>query len=412
MRKLIIALIIIGLFFLLGITIFVYRPSIKVYSISPARKGFILGARTDNAFLFLFYEHPTEGEAPLSQYDTLYSNELTIYTLSYTDNTQENLTLHMYRLETIRQGNTTIEVKRDIQNITITLVLRKYQIIKNIIELPTHDELFTVELYTQNGKRIFVFYHETHPLYLPAKKYTLGSLFMDRLAYILSALILCLVSLGVAKQTIEKRKIVPRLSVGTGLWIMTVAAVLLYITARMLIYMFGLLNVAWTYIPLAFCSYVFGFSLLKPKTQTVYLMKTLDAPYPTKQLYAIEVAQRDGKMYLADISWKDFLLGKCSEVKIEGTPQWAWKIENTDDIIYIFKEINENENITIKLEGIHEIDVDKWMSNLKTTEAIAKEKEYFRKRLLEEMATKETEIDKRVLDFIKKYEEILLAEGT
>jgi len=406
------ALIIIALIALIGIVVIVYRPTIKVYSIPEPRKGFILGARTDNAFLFLFYEHPSEGEAPLQQYDTLYSNELTIYALAYTDTTQENLTFHMYRVEQVKQGNTTIEVKRDIQNITVTLVLRKYQIVKNVIELPTHSEKFTVEIYSSDNNMIFKFYHETHPLFLPAKKYTLGSLFMDRLAYILSALIICLASLGAAKQTVEKRKIVPRLSVGAGLWIMTVAAVLLYITARMLIYMFGLLNVAWTYIPIAFCSYVFGFSLLKPKTQTVYLMKTLDAAYPTKKLYAIEVVQRDGKMYLADISWKDFLLGKCSEVKIEGTPQWAWKIENTDDIIYIFKEINENENITIKLEGIHEIDVDKWMSNLKTTEAIAKEKEYFRKRLLEEMATKETEIDKRVLDFIKKYEEILLAEGT
>ena len=371
MKKLVAALIIIGLFALSGIAIAVYKPKIKIYTIPEARKGFILGARTNNAFLFLFYQHPSEGEAPLQQYAILYSNELTIYALAYTDTTTENLTFHMYRLEEVKQGNTTIEVKRDVQNITVTLILRKYQIVKNVIELPTHSEKFTVEIYTSNGNMIFKFYHETHPLFLPAKKYTLGSLFMDRLAYILGCLLVVFAALGACKQTVEKKKVVPRLSLGAGLWIMTVAAVLLYITARVLIYLFGLLNVAWTYIPIAFCSYIFGFSLLKPKTKNIYLLRIVPSSMPQADLQAIEVVEKNHKYYLANISWKDFIFGREYMLNFN-EPRWKFDVIDSDDELYIFKKVEEqSEKISIELTGIHYKDVMEVLSEIKETENVA-----------------------------------------
>ena len=402
MRKLIIALIIIGLFFLLGIAIFVYRPSIKVYSIPPARRGFILGARTDNAFLFLFYEHPSEGLSPLQEYDTLYSNELIVYALAYTDTTQENLTLHMYRLEEVKQGNQTIEIKREIQNSTVTLILRKYQIVKNEIELPTHSEKFTVEIYTSNGNMIFKFYHETHPLFLPAKRYTLGSLFMDRLAYVLSALIVIFTMLGACRYTINKRRVVPSLSVGAGLWIMTIAAIILYFTARALIYLFGLINVAWTYIPIGIAAYFFGFSLMQPKKKTLFLMKTLPGSRPTKEIKVLEVIEDRHKLYNGEISWKDFILGKKQEIQFKGSEIWSWKIINSDDELYIYRNIKEeSDKIVIELEDIHIVDVDQALSKIKTLEGLASEKEHFRKKVLELLTKMEVEVDERVVDMFK-----------
>jgi len=405
------ALIIIVIIIMMGLVLISSPPEIKTYEIPEPREGLIVSARSDNAFLFLFYEHPDEGPCPLCQYDTLYSNELYIYALSYTNATYENLTLHMYRLEERTVGNETILVKVDVQNITITLTLTRFKMVENKIELPTHHKKYTCEIFTASGRKIFTFYHETHPIFLPAKRYTLGSLFMDRLGYILGAVVVCFIALGACRFTIDKRKIVPRMSLGTGLWLITIMAIMIYVSARVLIYTFGLLNVLWTYAPIGAAAYLFGFALMKPPSKTIYFMRTVDATEPTKELMAIEVIEKDGKLWVADIGWKDFIFGRKTEVRIEGKPKWHWKILNSDDIMYIFKDIQEDGNIIrVELEGIHEIDVDRWMSDLKSVESIAREKEYFRKRLLDEIAQKETEIDKRVLEFIKNYEKILLME--
>lgn len=401
---------VIGLFVLLGLVILLYRPSIKTYDIPTPEKGFFLGARTQEAFIFPFYEHPDAGLAPLKPFETLYSNSLTLYALAFGKGHEETLNIQMFYVEVLILENETRETKRDIQEFGFVLSLSQYKITENVLELPTHLREYTIELYSEDERQIFMFKHETHPLYLPARKYTLGNLFMDRLAYVVSALMITLVALGFSKVTVDKRKVVPRLGVGTGLWLMTMAFIVLYISAKVLIYKFGLLNIWWTYLPLIFSSYLFGFAILKPSAIILYFMKTIDSNVPTKEVDSISAVKRQNRFYNAKISWRAFLIGKEEQIDFQGEYYWYWHIKDSDDRIYIHKSISKDDLLKVELAGIHFKDVDEFLSELTTVTNISEQKETFRKELLELLAKFEVVVDRRALQFTKKYMELMLME--
>lgn len=402
---------VIGVFILLGLVIVLYLPSIRTYNVPQVERGFIMGARTESSFIFPFYDHPTEENAPLKQFDTLYSNKLYLYTLGYRDVTQEDLRVKMYRVEVVKTENGTQENVIDETEFNATLTVTQYKIVKNELEFPRHDEIYHVELYSMDGRRIFAFMHETHPVFIPARHFTLGSLFMDRLVYILSALLISIFALGLARMTVDRRQVVPQVGTGTALWLMSMSGVVLYIGARLLIYTFGVINLWWTYFPLLFSSYLFGFSILKPNTSLVYLMKTVKAHRPTKEVYPYEVVSVENVLYLAKISWGDFLMGKRTKLSFEEGEFWSWNIKDSEDAIYIFKSIEKKGyEIKITLEGIHEKDVDEALSDITTLEVIAKEKNEWRTSYLRERATKEVEIRRRLIDYVGNIEEALEKE--
>ena len=403
-------IVIIGIFILLGLTVFVYKPEIKTYTIPKPERGFILGARTESSFIFPFYNHPTEDKVPLRQFETLYANKLIVYALGYGESGEEVLKVRMYRLEMIETGNGTKEQIFDEMEFDFILSATKFKVVENSLELPRHDQEYKIEIYSQSGRRVFVFSHLTHPVYLPAEQHTQGSLFLDRLVYILSALLLSLMGLALARFTVDRKKVVPQVGTGTALWFMTMSGIMIYFSATILIYTFGIIDLWWTYLPLLFSSYLFGFSIIKPNTVNLYFMKTLESNIPLKELDSIKAVKRQNQLYNALISWKDFIIGKEQKIDFGESYYWYWHIKNSDDRIYIHKSITKEEMIKVELGGIHFKDVDKFLSELKTVESISEQKEIFRKELLNLLAKFEVVVDKRALEFTKKYMELMMME--
>lgn len=403
-------LVIIGVFILLGLVIFVYRPSLKTYPLPTPKEGFILGAKTKYSFVFPFYEHPKEGLAPLSPLETLYSNKLILFCLAYQDRSSEIIRIRMFQQKEVETENGTQVVIRNEEEFSYTLSMTQFKIVENELELSTHYETYKIELYLKDDNRIFVFYHLTHPSYLPAERYTLGSLQSDRMVYLFTVVLFALFCIGLSKITVDRRKIIPQIRIGTALWLSSIFILILLFAGEFLIYYYGLMSVWWTYLPLGIISYVFGFAILRPSTIMLYFMKTIEAHVPTKEMDSLMVVKKENDFYNANISWKDFMAGKEEKIDFEEEYYWYWRIKNSDDRVYIYKSITRGDIIKVELAGVHFKDVDEFLSELIKVTNISEQKEIFRKELLELIAKFEVVVDRRALQLTKKYMELMMME--
>lgn len=344
-------------------------------------KGFYKGViASDKTVFFFFYEHPQYGLTPLPLYGTLRSNTLIVYVYSPLKSGEINLTIVSYipKSQQVKEvvGNETIiktvMVPSDNRTQTYFIQVSNNEFVTDKLEFPTSRGYRHCLVY-YNGKYLFKFHHQTYKAYLEAPKYTLGTLFLDRLAYIIGTVIICMIAFAFSKLAIRRIKYVPELPRWVIAVLPTALIALAGFGAFYIIYYYALIEATYTYIPIFALMWIFGLYVVRIKPITFYLTCIEKTDIPTKTYEVLEVVKSENKYYLASNSWKDFLLGKRKEIKFEGDPVWYWIIEGTDDREYIFEDIQENDKeIIIKLAGIHYKIVEEVLSERTNVEKIAK----------------------------------------
>ena len=329
------------------------RLQLSFEELAPPRGGFYRGFVGKGILFFATYEHPQYGECPLVKYSTLHSNKFNLYAFSFStrDVTLEVVT-YLVRLEnrTVREGNTTrtetIEVPYDVQTLKVPIHVIANTFTKTEVELPTSRQERRVDI-KLDGRIIFQFKHETWRAYIPAPRHTLGTLFLDRLAYMAGATLTCLLAFAVAKATINRIKYVPEMPRWVIAFLPTILLMLAAFGAIYIVYYYALLEAAYTLIPIFILAWIYGLYLVRPKPIIWYLSKIVNAEQPTRRLEAIEVIQDENKFWTM-LGWRDFLRGHKREVVLigneENEPAWWYAVEGSNDRFIIYDSILEGDD--------------------------------------------------------------------
>ncbi|RLJ02258.1 MAG: hypothetical protein DRP11_03210 [Candidatus Aenigmatarchaeota archaeon] len=359
--------------------------------LTPPRGGFYRGFVGEGVLFFATYYHPQYQELPLTKYSTLHSNTFTLYAFSFStrDVTLEVVT-YLVRNETrtIKEGNTTrtvsILVPYDERAVKVPIHVIGGSFSKVEVELPTSLRLREAEI-RLNGRVLFRFKHETWKAFLPAPRYTLGTLFLDRMAYMAGTTLVCLFAFAVAKATINRVKYVPEMP----RWIIAILPTLLIILgafgAFYVVYYYALLEAAYTFIPIFVLAWIFGLYLVRPKPIIWYLSRIVNTEQPTKRLEMIEVIQDENRFWTMQ-GWRDFLRGRKREVTLVGNekddPAWWFNIEGSNDRFILYDDVLENEDrIAIKVAPLHEKSVEEWQVGLLEVKSLAEAYEKTKKDL-------------------------------
>ena len=269
--------------------------------LTPPRGGFYRGFTGKGVLFFITYESPQYGECPLVKYSTLHSNKFNLYAFSFStrDITLEVET-YLVRFEnrTVKEGNITrtetVEVPYDIQTFKVPIHTIANSFTKTEVELPTTLKKRRVDI-KLDGRTIFTFKHETWRAYIPAPRYTFGTLFLDRLAYMAGTTLVCLLAFAVAKATINRIKYVPEMPRWVIAFLPTILLMLAAFGAIYIVYYYALLEAAYTLIPIFILAWVYGLYLVRPKPIIWYLSKIVNAEQPTRRLEAIEMFRQGGR---------------------------------------------------------------------------------------------------------------------
>jgi len=400
-KKLIISLFIFLIF--LG-AILTYLPSLKitVYPRPSIPKWALVGSVSHQTLYVVFFPYE-DRKIPLRPYETLYTNDIEIYAITFSDKTEAKLTFYFYQEKEIE--NKTVQVNR--QKINYTMPLTRNDFTRLEVTLPTHSEEYNAMILA-DGKPILFFKHHSHPYYVYVpKRYTFGDLMTERLAYVFSSLVVCFIALGLSHKTTEKLKVIPKINVWGAIYVLTFLLAFIFYTTYETIYLFGITNVLWSY-PIIFISmYVFGFFLTRQPRRYLVLQRAVDAQTPTVDLKIWQIVQTDNEIYKADLSLREWFRNKPKRIEFKGNPKWKVIIKNSDNYLIYHKEIREDdEKITVDVEDIHLWDVEKYKSKIKTVKQIVKEKARLNKRVNELEAKFEVETDRKAREIFKAYQKI------
>lgn len=352
--------------------------------------GFYRGFTGEGVLFFATYQHPQFQEVPLQEYATLHSNTFTLYAFSFStrDVTLEVVTfLVRNETRTVKEGNTTrtvsVLVPYDERVVKVPIHVIGGSFSKVEVNLPTSTQLRQAEI-RLNGRVLFKFYHETWKAYLPAPRYTLGTLFLDRMAYMAGTTLVCLFAFAVAKATINRVKYVPEMP----RWVVAVLPTLLLLLglfgAFYVVYYYALLEAAYTFIPIFVLAWIFGLYLVRPKPIIWYLSRIVNTDQPTKRLEMIEVIQDENRFWTMQ-GWRDFLRGRKREVALVGNeddPAWWFNIEGSNDRFILYDSVLEEENrFAIKTAPLHEKSVEEWQVGLLEVRSLAEAYEKTKKNL-------------------------------
>ena len=351
-----------------------------VEELAPPRGGFYRGFVGEGVLFFATYSDPRWGEIPLQEYDTLHSNTFTLYAFSFRtrDVTLEVVT-YLVRNETrtVQEGNTTrtvtVEVSYDHRTVKVPVHVIANSFTKVDVNLPTSTTRRHAEI-RLNGRVLFKFYHETWRAYLPAPRYTLGTLMLDRLAYIVGTMITCLFAFACSKLAMNRVKYVPEMP----RWLIAILPTALLILgaagAYYIVYYYALLEASYTYIPIFILSWIFGLYLVRPQPAIWYLSKITSINQPTKRLEALEVIPGGNHFYQVG-GWRDFLRGRRREVVLlaeEDEEPWWFQIEGSEDRFIHYQDILESEDrLAIKVAPVHMMSVEQWQIGMLEVKGLA-----------------------------------------
>jgi len=375
-------------------------------------KGFYKGFTGDGVLFFITWIHPQYDEVPLREYSTLHSNKFNLYAFSFRsrDVTLEIVSyLVRYENRTIKEGNVTrtetVEVPYDLQTMKVSIHVIANSFTKTEVELPTSTQERKVDLKIK-GRKVFSFKHETWKAYLPAPRFTFGTLFLDRLAYMSGTTIICLLAFAAAKITVSRVKYVPEMPRWAIAILPSIGMFLLAFGVIYIVYYYALIEASLTYIPIFVIAWVFGLYMMRPRPTVFWLYKRLK-PYKVrkKKRVPLEVVEHGGKFYTIS-GWRDFLRGKRKEIVIDRSEQYIAYDDFTQDREYFFEEIMETDDrIIVKVAGPEFDDIDSYESGLLKIENLSREKEYYRQELLKKEAEGEAEVDRRVKEALKMFRE-------
>ena len=394
-------------FILIIVVIVVYRPTVTVYPPPKIPKWALVGSTSHNVLYLTLYPYK-EYMIPLKNWDTLYTNDLTIYAMSFNP-TKTEAKIQFFFYQEIETENGTRMI--NIHTINYTMPIVKGDFTKLEVILPTHTEPYKC-IILADGKPILFFVHHSHPhyVYVP-RKYTFGNLMTERLVYIFTTLITVFLALGVSHKVTSKLIVVPQVDVWGAIYCVTIIVGLTLWGAYQLIYLFGIVNVLWSYPIIGVTAFVFGFFLTKQPRKTLYCYKPEDETLEA-ELKTFHVVFHQNEMYLADLSLREWLQHKVRKVVLEPPNEedkvkWKVKIKNSENILIYYKEIKKEEKkLKIKCSELHVWDVEKAKADVKRVHNIAKEKRRLTRQLNELSARYEVDVDRRARAIFKAYQRI------
>jgi len=247
--------------------------------LTPPRTGFYRGFTGDGVLFFATYSHPNFGEIPLVQYSTLHSNKFNLYAFSFStkDITLEVVT-YLVRIEnrTVREGNTTrtetVEIPYDQRIVKVPVHVIANSFSKVEVELPTSLEERQAEIQL-NGRTLFKFKHETWKAYVPAPKFTLGTLFLDRLAYMAATTLVVFVAIAFSKLAVRHLKAIPEFPRWALAILPTVFLILGGFGVFFIIYYYALLEASYILAIIFVVALVYGVFINRPKPDSLLLLK-------------------------------------------------------------------------------------------------------------------------------------------
>ena len=394
--------------FLIVICVIAYIPNVKitVYPKPSIPRWALVGSVSHQTLYVVFFPYE-DRKIPLRNFETLYTNDVEIYAITFSDKTKADLTFYFYQEKEVTENNVTKTIQINRQKINYTMPLAKHQFTRLEVTLPTHKEPFKAMLIA-DGKPILFFNHHSHPFYVYVpRKYTFGSLMSERLVYIFSSLIVCLVALGLSHKTTQKLKVIPQINVWGAIYVLTFAIAFIFYVTYEMIYLFGITNVLWSYPIIFICMFVFGFFLTRQPRKYLILQRAIEAQVPTEELGIWEVVIAQNEMYKADLSLREWLRNKPKRIELKGNPRWTVRIKDTDNIKVYYKSITEEEDkIIIEVEDIHTWEIEQYKSRIKKVTNIVREKTRLQKRLNEYEAKFEVETDRKAREIFKAYQKI------
>ena len=394
--------------FLFVICVIAYIPNVKitVYPRPSIPKWALVGSVSHKTLYVVFFPYE-DRKIPLRNFETLYTNDVEIYAITFSDKTKADLTFYFYQEKEVTENNVTKTIQINRQKINYTMPLAKHQFTRLEVTLPTHKEEFKAMLIA-DGKPILFFNHHSHPFYVYVpKKYTFGNLMSERLAYIFSSLIVCFVALGLSHKATEKLKVIPKINVWGAIYILTFLIAFMFYVTYEVIYLFGITNVLWSYPIIFICMFIFGFFLTRQPRRYLVLQRAIDAQTPTVDLKIWQIVQKENEIYKADLGLREWLRNKPKRIEFKGNPKWKVIIKNSDNYLIYHKEIRDEEDkIIVEVEDIHLWDVEKYKSKIKTITRIVKEKARLNKRVNELEAKIEVETDRKAREIFKAYQKI------
>ena len=407
-KKLIISLFL--FFIILGVLAITinYLPNLKitVYPKPTIPKWALVGSVSHQTLYVVFFNFE-DRKIPLRPYETLYTNDIEIYAITFSDKTNAKLTLYFYQEKEITENNITRTIQINKQKINYTMPLTKHDFTRLEITLPTHEEEYNAMLIA-DGKPVLFFKHHSHPYYVYVpKRYTFGDLMTERLIYIFSSLVVCFIALGLSHKVTEKLKVIPKINIWGAIYILTfLVAFILYVTYET-IYLFGITDVLWSYPIIFICMFVFGFYLTRQPRRYLILQKAIDAQMPTVELKIWQIVQKDNEIYKADLGLREWFKNKPKRILFKGNPKWKVIIKNSDDYLIYHKSIKEDdEKITVEVQDIHLWDVEQYKAKIKTVENIRKEKDRLYKRVNKLESIIEVESDNKAREIFYTYQKI------
>ena len=391
-------------FILIIVVIVVYRPTVTIYPPPKIPKWALVGSTSHNVLYLTLYPYK-DYMIPLKNWDTLYTNDLTIYAMSFNP-TKTEAKIQFFFYQEIETENRTRMI--NIHTINYTMPIVKGDFTKLEVILPTHTEPYKC-IILADGKPILFFVHHSHPhyVYVP-RKYTFGNLMTERLVYIFTTLITVFLALGVSHKVTSKLIVVPQVDVWGAIYCVTIIVGLTLWGAYQLIYLFGIVNVLWSYPIIGVTAFVFGFFLTKQRRITIELRN----PLPLEDVRKIkkktfQVVRHQNELYIANISLRDWLRRRIRKLRFEPTPKWLVEVENSDDIEAYFEKIETRENeVIVHLCDPHVWDVEKAKSHIKETKLYAQKMRKFRKDLYDLQARYEVDVVKEAREIHKRYAEI------
>ena len=348
-------------------------PEVKLPEFEGPFRGFYRGkVASDNTLWFIFYEHPQWGLQPLLDGKTLHSNTLKLAVFA-PGHSELEVELQFWREEETENGTRIIGLRTMREKVR---PMGAYGLID--LELPIHVSLHRMNLVYQ-GEVIWDGYHQTKRAYLPAPRYTLGSLAVDRMVYISGAAFVCFAAIGAAKEAINRVKAVPKVRSWIVFLALEAIIIIAAASAWWYIYHVALINVAWTYAPIFLSAFIFGVFIMKPTPSTWFFIKFYEGEPPPADIYLCEVVfDEAGQPILADIGWRDFLRGRRKRILVttakEEEPAWYIPVFGSQgNRIYYVEEVAEDRwGIRAIVTSMHQMKIEEFKADLLNVEKLSK----------------------------------------
>jgi len=331
-----------------------YMNPPKIYPMPAFPEAGLYGKARGFTLYILFMTHPKTGERyPLRDYDTIYTNELIVASLTFEKT--HDVPVKIRSFKEVKEGNETKRVLVDERTYTVTAKNKAFT--EQTLQLPTHGDKVIMEVWFEDT-RLFTVYHWTHPLMIRMpRRFTFGSYMSDVLGYIVSTAAVIFIMLGVAKFTVQRSKVVPRGNYWLGLALLGYVMFFIYIIIDTLIYTLGVTNALWSLAPIALVAYIAGLFMVSIPLKTLICLRTAKAEEddePRIDFESIDYVEREGKKYLP-IGIFDFLLGRRPVELVVTDHKWLWKTGNPNVQGVYYRRVTFKENkLVVEAGGIHE----------------------------------------------------------